>query len=103
MLKLVDGAFARVEEPALTALNMRLRDDYTTDCAKSVERWNKIIAKCGLAFRLRLPHVAFHRQIGEFRDVPRDARRRTHRRRNLAAPPGGMAAVAATMAISSPP
>jgi benzoyl-CoA 2,3-dioxygenase component B len=69
VLKLVDGAIARVEEPALTALNMRLRDDYAADCAKSVERWNKIIARAGLAFRLRLPHVAFHRQIGEFRDV----------------------------------
>jgi benzoyl-CoA 2,3-dioxygenase component B len=68
-LKLVDGAIVRVEEPALTALNMRLRDDYSADCAKSVERWNKIIAKSGLAFTLTLPHVAFRRQIGEFRDV----------------------------------
>ena len=34
-----------VDEPALTALNMRLRDDYTADCAKGVERWNKIIEK----------------------------------------------------------
>ena len=69
VLKLVDGTIARVEEPALTALNMRLRDDYSADCAKSVERWNKIIAKTGLAFTLTLPHVAFHRHIGEFRDV----------------------------------
>jgi benzoyl-CoA 2,3-epoxidase subunit B len=69
VLKLVDGAVARVEEPALTALNMRLRDDYAADCAKSVERWNKIIEKSGIAFRLHLPHVAFRRQIGEFRDV----------------------------------
>ena len=29
VLKLVDGAIKRVDEPALTALNMRLRDDYT--------------------------------------------------------------------------
>jgi benzoyl-CoA 2,3-epoxidase subunit B len=69
VLKLVDGAITRVEEPALTALNMRLRDDYSADCAKSVERWNKIIARSGLAFALALPHVAFHRQIGEFRDA----------------------------------
>ena len=69
VLKLVDGEVKRMDEPALTALNMRLRDDYTADCAKSVERWNKIIEKSGIAFRLRLPHVAFHRQIGEFRDV----------------------------------
>jgi benzoyl-CoA 2,3-dioxygenase component B len=69
VLKLVDGAITRVEEPALTALNMRLRDDYAADCAKSIERWNKIIEKTGVAFRLELPHVAFNRQIGEFRDV----------------------------------
>jgi benzoyl-CoA 2,3-dioxygenase component B len=58
-----------VDEPALTALNMRLRDDYTLDCAKGVERWNKIIEKAGVNFRFELPHTAFHRQIGEFRDV----------------------------------
>jgi benzoyl-CoA 2,3-dioxygenase component B len=69
VLKLVDGAIGSVAEPALTALNMRLRDDYAADCAKSVERWNKIIAKTGVEFTLRLPHVGFHRQIGEFRDV----------------------------------
>jgi benzoyl-CoA 2,3-epoxidase subunit B len=69
VLELVDGAITQVDEPALTALNMRLRDDYTADCANGVERWNKIIARSGVAFELRLPHVAFHREIGEFRDV----------------------------------
>lgn len=67
--KFVDGAIRLVDEPALTALNMRLRDAYTNDCAKSVERWNKVIEKAGVSFRLALPHVAFHRQIGEFRNV----------------------------------
>jgi benzoyl-CoA 2,3-dioxygenase component B len=67
VLKFVDGAIKRVDEPALTALNMRLRDDYTNDCAKGVERWNKIIEKTGVAFKLQLPHVAFHRHIGEFK------------------------------------
>jgi len=69
VLKLVGGQIKRVDEPALTALNMRLRDDYASDCAKSVGRWNKTIEKTGVVFRLRLPHVAFHRQIGEFRDI----------------------------------
>jgi benzoyl-CoA 2,3-dioxygenase component B len=69
VLKLVDGEIKRVDEPALTALNMRLRDDYTNDCAKGVERWNKVIEKTGVQFRLELPHVAFHRHIGEFRDL----------------------------------
>jgi len=69
VLKLVNGQITSVEEPALTALNMRLRDDYSKDCASGVERWNKIIEKEGVKFRLELPHVAFHRNIGEFRDV----------------------------------
>ncbi len=69
VLKMIDGQIKSVDEPALTALNMRLRDDYTADCAKGVERWNKIIAKEGVNFRLELPHVAFNRHIGEFRDV----------------------------------
>ena len=67
--KLVDGEIKLVDEPALTALNMRLRDDYVADCAKGVERWNKMIEKTGVKFRLELPHVAFHRHIGEFKDV----------------------------------
>jgi benzoyl-CoA 2,3-epoxidase subunit B len=69
VLKLVDGAIKRVDEPALTALNMRLRDNYTEDCAKGVGRWNKIIEKTGVEFRLELPSVVFHRQIGEFRGI----------------------------------
>ncbi len=69
VLKLVEGEIRLVDEPALTALNMRLRDDYTADCAKGVERWNKIIEKTGVDFRLALPHTAFHRQIGEFANV----------------------------------
>jgi benzoyl-CoA 2,3-dioxygenase component B len=69
VLKFVDGEIKLVDEPALTALNMRLRDDYTADCAKGVERWNKIIEKAGVNFRLELPHTAFHRDIGEFKNV----------------------------------
>jgi benzoyl-CoA 2,3-epoxidase subunit B len=69
VLKMVDGKITNVAEPALTALNMRLRDDYTNDCAKGVERWNKIIEKLGVTFRLELPHTAFHRQVGEFKGI----------------------------------
>src|ERR1700726_4859326 len=69
VLKLVNGEIKRVDEPALTALNMRLRDDYTQDCAKGMLRWNKIISTAGHQFKLTLPNVAFHRQIGEFKDI----------------------------------
>ena len=34
VLKMVNGVIKRVDEPALTAINMRLRDDYTRDCAQ---------------------------------------------------------------------
>ena len=69
VLKLVDGKIVEVQEPSLTALNMRLRDDYSEDCAKGVERWNRILDKEGVAFKLALPHVAFNRRIGEFKDI----------------------------------
>src|SRR5262249_809924 len=67
--KPVDGEIKRGDEPALTAINMRLRDDYTADCQRGLDRWNKIIDRVGVNFRFELPHVAFHRQIGEFRDI----------------------------------
>jgi benzoyl-CoA 2,3-dioxygenase component B len=69
VLKLVNGQIKRVDEPALTAVNMRLRDDYTADCEKGIGRFNKIIERIGVDFSLALPHVAFHRNIGEFKDV----------------------------------
>ena len=43
VLEFVAGEIKRVDEPALTALNMRLRDDYSQDCVKGLLRWNKII------------------------------------------------------------
>ena len=52
----------------------RLRDDYVADCAGGVGRWNKVIEKAGIGFALTLPHVAFHRHIGEFKDVRTDTR-----------------------------
>src|SRR5579862_4832359 len=69
VLKFVDGAIKRVDEPALTAINMRLRDDYTADCQRGLDRWNKIIDRTGIGFKFELPHVGFHRQIGEFKDA----------------------------------
>jgi benzoyl-CoA 2,3-dioxygenase component B len=69
VLKLVDRAAKFVDEPALSAINMRLRDDYTKDCQGGVSRWNKIIEKAGVQFEVKLPSVAFHRGVGEFGNV----------------------------------
>jgi benzoyl-CoA 2,3-dioxygenase component B len=51
---------------------MRLRDDYLDDCNGGVGRWNRVIARAGFEFALRLPHVAFNRRIGEFAPVEAD-------------------------------
>jgi benzoyl-CoA 2,3-epoxidase subunit B len=57
------------DQPALTSLNERLRDDYVADCARGVARWNGVIQRAGIPFELKLPHRAFHRAIGAFADV----------------------------------
>ena len=64
--RLVDGKFTVVEEPALNALNARLRDDYVDDAQVGIGRWNKILANAGIEFELKLPHIAFNRAVGEF-------------------------------------
>ena len=66
---IVNGAIVDQEVPALTAINMRLRDDYVRDASGGVGRWNKIIQKTGIEFHLSLPHEAFHRQIGIFASI----------------------------------
>ena len=58
-----------IDVPALTAINERLRDDYVTDCARGVARWNKLIQRAGIDFEMKLPHRAFHRAIGNFAGV----------------------------------
>ncbi|HEX6957406.1 MAG TPA: benzoyl-CoA 2,3-epoxidase subunit BoxB [Ferrovibrio sp.] len=69
VLRLRGDAIGESEEPALPALNERLRDDYVNDCARGVMRWNQIIKRHGIDFELKLPHRGFHRQIGQFADV----------------------------------
>ena len=63
------GTIRLAEAPALTALNERLRNDYISDCARGVARWNKVIARHGIDFALTLPHRAFHRAIGAFAGI----------------------------------
>ena len=72
VLRCRDGALVEDAAPALSALNMRLRDDYVKDCASGVTRWNRVIEKAGISFQLKLPHVAFNRAIGEFAAIHAD-------------------------------
>jgi len=68
----VDGKIVEESVPALTAINMRLRDDYIKDASGGLGRWNKAISKAGIDFTLKLPHEAFHRQIGVFAAIKAD-------------------------------
>ena len=72
VLRLIDGKIQNEDSPALSALNMRLRDDYVVDCNAGVGRWNKVISDLGIPFEIKLPHVAFHRHIGEFSNIKAD-------------------------------
>jgi benzoyl-CoA 2,3-dioxygenase component B len=72
VLRCVGGQVVKEEVAALSALNMRLRDDYVVDCQGGVGRWNKVIEKSGIDFRLVLPNVAFNRKIGEFNKLHAD-------------------------------
>jgi len=64
-----DGTLGQTEVNALLGLNQDLRDAYIADCESGVKRWNKILDSYGVSARLALPHVAFNRHVGAFKDV----------------------------------
>jgi len=68
-VQIVDGRIETIDVPALSAINMRLRDDYIRDASGGVGRWSKVIKKAGIDFEFKLPHAGFHRAIGVFSDV----------------------------------
>ncbi|MFP6776884.1 MAG: benzoyl-CoA 2,3-epoxidase subunit BoxB, partial [Alphaproteobacteria bacterium] len=67
--KLNGGVITESEEAALTVINERLRDDYIEDCEKGIARWNRTIRENGINFTLSLPHRAFQRAIGQYREA----------------------------------
>ncbi len=69
VLAVKDGHLVEREVPMLNALNEVLRDDYIADSVGGVNRWNKVIEKAGIDFRLAVPHKAFNRKIGSLSEV----------------------------------
>jgi benzoyl-CoA 2,3-dioxygenase component B len=69
VLAVQGGQLVDKEVPMLNALNEVLRDDYIKDSIGGVERWNKVIEKAGIPFKLKAPHKAFHRNIGTLASV----------------------------------
>jgi benzoyl-CoA 2,3-dioxygenase component B len=64
ILSVEDGKLIEKEVPMLNALNEVLRDDYILDSKGGIDRWNRVISKAGIPFKLTAPHKAFHRNIG---------------------------------------
>jgi benzoyl-CoA 2,3-dioxygenase component B len=62
----IGGKIVVKQVSALTALNERLREDYIREIESGVSRWQRVIDKAGIPFRLTLPHKGFHRAIGNF-------------------------------------
>jgi benzoyl-CoA 2,3-epoxidase subunit B len=69
ILDVQDGKLVRREVPMLNALNEVLRDNFIKDTEAGIGRWNKVIEKAGLPYRLDLPHKAFNRAIGTLSGV----------------------------------
>jgi benzoyl-CoA 2,3-dioxygenase component B len=63
---LENGQLIERQVAALTALNVDLRNEYSSDCGNGVKRWNSILAEHGIDAQLHLPHVGFHRAVGAF-------------------------------------
>jgi len=66
ILEVKDGKLVEREVPMLNSLNEVLRDDYIKDSIAGINRWNKVMEKAGVAFRLQAPLKAFNRHIGSF-------------------------------------
>jgi benzoyl-CoA 2,3-dioxygenase component B len=61
-----DGRLVTEQAPALSALNLDLRNQYVADCEHGVRRWNRALEQAGLPHRLRLPHEGFNRKVGGY-------------------------------------
>jgi len=59
-----DGRLVDEEVPLRNAMNEVLRDAYVEDDERCVRKWNRVLEKAGMDFRLRLPSRRFHRHIG---------------------------------------
>jgi benzoyl-CoA 2,3-dioxygenase component B len=66
--EVTDAGIGTREVTQLAALNETLRDDYSVDCQKGLDRWNRTLSEAGVDVQLRLPNGGFNRNVGTFRD-----------------------------------
>ena len=63
-----DEGIGQREVTQLAALNETLREDYSEDCQKGLDRWNRMMVDAGIEHRFELPSIGFHRNVGTFRE-----------------------------------
>jgi benzoyl-CoA 2,3-dioxygenase component B len=61
-----EGKVVVEKVPYRNALNEVLRDEYSDDNQKSVDRWNAVLEEYGMSYRFKLPSKKFNRAIGEY-------------------------------------
>lgn len=61
---LEDGRISSKQIPLRNAMNEVLRESYISDNQRGLDRWNKLIAKHGFDFRVKLPSRRFNRKQG---------------------------------------
>ena len=62
---------ARTDDiPLRRAMNLVLRDSYSEDCVRALDRWNGVLEKAGLSERLYLPSTRFNRRMGAWANLP---------------------------------
>ena len=66
------GGVRQEEVPLRNAMNEAVRRAYIRDCEIGVKRWNRLIAKAGVAFELSLPSERVRRAIGAWANQPVD-------------------------------
>ena len=72
-MKVNEKGVEKTQEVAMrNAMNEVLRDGYTEDCQRGVDKWNRTIAEHGIKFELKLPSRRFHRQVGIYSTVRAD-------------------------------
>ena len=67
---LIGDKIELVDNPAVNAVNERLRQEYIDDCVRGMRRWNQVIKRARIDFKFGLPHRAFHRALGSFASSP---------------------------------
>lgn len=63
---MLNGKPATKDIALRSAMNEVLRDAYTHDCQKALDKWNKEVAAHHINFTFSLPHRRFNRTVGEF-------------------------------------